>query len=139
MHRLRTLKLTGCTNITGSGLMPLMGSAILEQIDLMSIVKWNKTLPANEQCVIPILNSIIDNATGNSFSGWADFIEKYDEFLEERGAKCSYCNEVFWGGMDGGGNPWVYNDHKSPLCRLQNYTCYECTDHVCEKVIAWTV
>jgi hypothetical protein len=67
------------------------------------------------------------------------FIEKYDEFLEERGAKCSYCNEVFWGGMDGGGNPWVYNDHKSPLCRLQNYTCYECTDHVCEKVIAWTV
>lgn len=153
VHSLRTLKLTGCANITGSGLMPLMGSTVLEQIDL-SIVKGNKTVPANEpmlriseQCVVPILNSIVD-ATGNTLrhvqlpKSFRDrpstivdsFIEKYDELLEERGDKCSHCNEGFWGGMDGGGNPWVYDDHKNPLYGLQNYTCYECTDHVCANI-----
>ena len=154
-NRLRTLRLTGCTNITGSGLMSLSGSTVLEQIDL-SIVKGNANhldepvpLPRiSEQDVVPILNSIID-ATGNSLRQvqlpkkfrdepsaiMDDFIERYDELLEERGGICDNCDfDEPWGNMDGSGNPWVFEDHESPSYGLQNYTCYECTSHVCVDI-----
>ena len=39
---LRKLKLAGCVNITGGGLMPLTGSIVLEQIDLSLVGKHEK-------------------------------------------------------------------------------------------------
>ena len=115
--RLRTLKLTGCVIITGRGLEPLRGSTSLVQIDLSP-----EGPSLSERCVLPILESVID-APGNSLkhiqlprkfrrgrsSDFDDFIEKYDEFLENGtpGGSCA--------SMDGG----------------QNYTCYGCTEHFC--------
>ncbi|KAL7529106.1 hypothetical protein ACHAWF_002841 [Thalassiosira exigua] len=48
----RDLRLTGCVNLTGVGLEPLRGSAIIESIDLRLIIarlirqaaRWNKSL-----------------------------------------------------------------------------------------------
>ena len=150
VNRLVSLKLTGCVNITGSGLMPLMSSTVLVQIDL-SILRGNTSVQSSEpqldeQLVIPILNSIID-AEGNSLSHVQlpkkfrstpspivdSFIERYDEFLEQRGDICSHCDfDEPWGNMDGGGSPWVFDSH--PFYGLQNYTCYECTSHVCVDI-----
>ncbi|KAL3781192.1 hypothetical protein ACHAW5_007004 [Stephanodiscus triporus] len=148
---LRTLKLTGCVGLTGSGLEPLRGSTALEQIDLSLSRRHGRPAIATEPslsegCVLPILDSVID-APENSlrhiqlpkeFRGGRsplldDFIEKYDEFLEGRGGACAKCLVGAWGNMDGGGNPWVVECHKSPFYGLQNYTCYECTNHFCTE------
>ncbi|KAL7533741.1 hypothetical protein ACHAXR_005422 [Thalassiosira sp. AJA248-18] len=62
---LKTLKLTGCVNILGHCLQPLMGSICLEQIDL-SLVKQNEKLDIEPEplistaAVVPILVNIVD-------------------------------------------------------------------------------
>jgi len=65
VHNLKTLKLTDCVGITGVGLQPLMGSVVLESIDL-TLVGDNKSPtidpvpPISAEIVVPILESIID-------------------------------------------------------------------------------
>ena len=78
--KLRSLKITGCVNITGSGLEPLRGSVVLERLDLSTREEHENsdTMPnvrvddeagkkpkrqplISENDVIPILNSIIDS------------------------------------------------------------------------------
>ena len=147
--RLRTLKLTGCVGITGSGLEPLRGSTSLVQIDLSPDRRRREGGPSlSEGCVLPILESVID-APGNSLkhvqlpwkfrrgrsSDFDDFIEKYDEFLENGtpGGSCARCLVGAWGGMDGGGSPWVVDCRDDPHYGLQNYTCYGCTEHFCTE------
>ena len=147
--RLRTLKLTGCVGITGSGLEPLQGSTSLVQIDLSPGRRRREgETSLSEGCVLPILESVID-APGNSLKhvqlprkfrrgrspDLDDFIEKYDEFLEEGtpGGPCARCRAGAWGGMDGGGSPWVVDCRDDPHYGLQNYTCYGCTEHFCTE------
>ena len=65
VHHLKTLKLTNCLGVTGVGLSPLVGSTVLESIDL-SLVGDNKSPtidpvpPISAEVVVPILESIID-------------------------------------------------------------------------------
>ena len=149
-NKLKSLKLTGCVNITGHGLKPLYGSTVLEQIDLSLVgqhespnIIWSGPW-MSEAAVVPILDSIIDTA-GNSLKQLQlpkhfrknpsplleDFLERYDELLENCGGTCLKCTASDWGNMDGTGRPWIVEDQESQFCGLQNYTCYECTTHCC--------
>ena len=70
VDNLKTLKLAGCTNITGSGLEPLRESVVLEHIDLTLVSLYeNPSLDPepliSEELVLPILTSIVD-ANNNS-------------------------------------------------------------------------
>lgn len=74
---LKSLKLAGCISITGSGLEPLRGSIILQQIDL-SIVGYHESPrlelepSISEEAVLPILDSVVD------VQGTADRLENGD-------------------------------------------------------------
>jgi hypothetical protein len=66
VNKLKRLKLTNCVNITGAGLEPLRGSAIIEQIDLSLVGEHQsprfRTEPTIISCdhALPILDSIIE-------------------------------------------------------------------------------
>lgn len=93
----KRLSLTFCTNIDGSGLEPLRGSSILEQVDLCMVEKQsdpNFVRPKpmlSKDLVIPILDSIVD-AEGSSLkqiqlpSAW-----KISEF---RALLLTLCKEI---------------------------------------------
>ncbi len=60
----KSLKLANCTNITGTCLEPLRGSAVIEQIDLSLVGRESPDLdpepPISCHLVLPILHSIIE-------------------------------------------------------------------------------
>ncbi|KAL7537458.1 hypothetical protein ACHAXR_007834 [Thalassiosira sp. AJA248-18] len=144
--RLKTLKLTGCTNFSGRGLEPLMNSTVLQQADLSLVglhenpeIESDTTL--SEAVVLPILHSIIDT-NGVSLKyvqlsvRWRSeqspelkqFLEKYHQCLERRGYKCKKCNSAI---DDDDEKKWYDNDIDSPWYGLQNYTCSNCTSIFC--------
>ncbi|KAL7447822.1 hypothetical protein ACHAWC_000131, partial [Mediolabrus comicus] len=64
VNKLKRLRLTNCTKITGSGLEPLRGSTIIEQIDLSLAAdgenpRFDIDPPISCETVLPILDSII--------------------------------------------------------------------------------
>ena len=61
-EKLKGLKLSGCNNITGSGLGVLRGSTVLEQIDLSIFGSFygNRARKISAEAVVPILNSIME-------------------------------------------------------------------------------
>lgn len=64
VNNVRKLRLANCINITGAGLEPLRGSAIIEQIDLSLVGKHqspvlNPEPPISCEFVLPILHSIL--------------------------------------------------------------------------------
>eukprot|EP00985_Skeletonema_marinoi_P013791 scaffold6883_cov82-Skeletonema_marinoi.AAC.1 len=65
VNKVKRLKLTNCVNITGVGLVPLRGSAIINQIDLSLVgehqrPKINPEPQISCDLVLPILDSIIE-------------------------------------------------------------------------------
>jgi len=65
VNKVKRLKLTNCVNITGAGLEPLRGLAIIEQIDLSLVGEHQRPNISPEphiSCshVLPILDSIIE-------------------------------------------------------------------------------
>ena len=144
---LKKLKLTGCTNITGSGLIPLRRSVVLEQIDL-SLLKQYEDLESDgssemhhslsKDIVLPILDSIISSTTtGCSLKhiqlpySWKEeddegpmqeFSNRYDQYQENRGIICSECTERIRG------QPWFMATNM-----LHYNTCYDCLKHYCEE------
>ena len=64
VHNLKSLKLTNCLGVVGTGLQPLIGSTVLESIDLsLTGVNTSPTIdpepPISVEVVVPILESII--------------------------------------------------------------------------------
>ena len=111
VNRLKELSLAGCVNIMGSGLKPLWGLKVLEQIDL-NLVKHNerpKLVPEprlSQESVIPILISIIDtpNSSLRCIQLPYKFVvserpcailnrydAKYAAYLDVKGHKCPEC------------------------------------------------
>ena len=135
-NNLKALKLTGCIHITGSGLQPLSGSVVIEQIDL-SLVKQHespslkKTALISEAVVLPILNSIILRAGQSSLKylllpkpkQWRmrrteplrQFLEEYNDLLEIGGKICLQCKSEVnfvsqWIHQHEGDNYWLQNN-----------------------------
>ena len=143
---LRKLKLAGCVNITGGGLMPLTGSIVLEQIDLSLVDKHAEyqhiyPLPKiMEDVVLPIFDSIIavDGCVLKHIQfptrKWQQtyrivdqevvrrinqFWDRYNHYLNNRGLSCAVCD----GSME---NSYLYFDGQ------QDNMCYVCLKPFCK-------
>ncbi|KAL7458674.1 hypothetical protein ACHAWC_010260 [Mediolabrus comicus] len=105
----KRLKLTNCINITGSGLWPLRGSTIIEQIDLSIVRNGMPQLDIDpsisHDVVLPILDSIINRREECSLKqlqlpsvwimtgvSWKDpvnsFLERYQSVFVQSFAVC---------------------------------------------------
>jgi len=146
---LKSLMLTGCININGSGLRPLRESTALERLDL-SLVGYHENPEIepppkiSESFVLPILDSIIEKQ-GNSLhyfqlsSKWrehqspelAQTLEKFHLLMESRRIRCFKCDRHI---EHAEGCKWYStnnDDEQEDLYGLQNYTCCKCLKHFC--------
>ena len=154
---LKTLKITGCINITGWGLQLLSGSVILRELDLTQKLysydpeEFNSD-KLSEDVVLPILESIV-NTLDNSLTlvqfpkRWRkamspelnSFLLDYDRLLESRQIRCSKCYFKLWGNYLGRGEGygWVncYNDpyYEWDDAGMQNNICMKCTKFFCDS------
>ena len=145
-HRnLKKIKLTGCVNITGVGLIPLCGSVALEQIDL-SLVGEHKSPVLDpkpllsDDHVLPILDSIIDRHTNGLRSivfpkSWREnsqnavlnyFMRRCNQMFERRNITCTKCDELV---EDSTTLLWFPIEGRN--YGLQSYSCYNCVKHFC--------
>ena len=124
VNKLKRLRLTNLTIITGEGLEPLRGSEIIEQIDL-DVMGVNRNVrsryskpPISCELVLPILDSIVRvegcalkhlqfpfswRKGRYTYSDFHEFIERYNDMrtARETRIKCSGCNKnVSTGGIE---------------------------------------
>ena len=146
VNKIKSLKLTHCFLLKGTGLLPLCGSTILERIDL-SLVGDNENPNIHPEpqifisAVIPILKSIITKK-GNSLvhvqlpKKWrtkkspsvSRFLFRFDIELNRRNIKCS--------NPDCMGDGLCTSNEICPLVegqrsRFLDGTCYQCMKHFC--------
>ena len=145
IHKVKTLKLTGCVNITGRGLEPLRGSAVLQQLDLSLVGKFEDPkliIPPLllERDVIPILDSLIDrenhslkqlqlpkNWRDRQSGSLDDFLQRYNQLESQASAECRCCqvrcHDILY----------IDNEHVNAEKRygVQQFTCYSCLEHYC--------
>ena len=150
INKVKRLKLTNCTNITGVGLRPLQFSTVIEQIDLSLVGQQQRPEldpepPISCELVLPILYSIInqdrcalkhlefpkiwrDNDTSDT-AGFIDFIMEYNEMMENRGAaSCSKCNQT----LEHRHRPMIECDDDEPrYYGSQQSTCHQCLKYYC--------
>ena len=144
INNVKRLKLTNCTKITGAGLEPLRGSAVIEQIDLSLIGNESPNLDPVTSIsldhVLPILYSIIareDCALKHLHfpSAWREdpsavsfnsFILRYNQMFTNRGSvHCLECNRS----LPIGGE-WIETGEDNHY-GTHMYTCYDCLKHYC--------
>jgi len=147
VNNLQILKLSGCVNITGSGLDVLRSSNAIQQIDMSLVGKHESPLlepepSLSEDIVLPILDSIISrrsslkqlelpkrwrNIASTQFS---QFLERYDQYLTNKRFCCSKCDRLCVDGTS------LYES----VCRrptaesgygTQHFTCTQCLKHIC--------
>ena len=148
INKLKTLKLTGCVNITGSGLSPLGGSDVLKEIDL-SLVGQHQNLTIvpepkiSEEVVLPILNSIV-SAEGTLIEFirlpkvWRErripqmdqFIESFNRLETSRNHKCTQCKVLCRERSHLGLGDGLNTGHDS-LYGSQNFSCNICRRFFC--------
>ncbi len=147
-NKVKRLRLTNCTNITGVGLIPLQFSNVIEQIDLsLTGDGENPRLDPEPsiscELVLPILDSIItqdgcaikhlqfpykwrEHRNRSTNSPFHAFILRYHQVLENRDTTCLYCDA----NLPEIGNGWIYT-RDNGLYGTQACTCCQCTKHFC--------
>ena len=150
INNLKSLQLTGCTKVTGRGLEPLRGSAVIESIDLglancgqsPTYHCWGDKVPEiAEKDVLPILDSIVateDNALKFIMlpKKWRDaqtaelteFLGRYNKLLVSRRSECSKCNAELTSTER---MAMVVNDQGSDCFGIQSYCCNMCLKNYC--------
>ena len=158
VNTVMTLKLRGCTSITGHGLEPLRGSLVLKKLDLSlagSTITANERahlVPAPSICVdavIPILHSIVDDERNilehlQFPKTWRvvqdelldEFLSKYNRVLDNRELTCCHkhrhdeppCGAVCHGSEE---YPW-FSQIDDEDYGIQLLTCYECNGYFCQ-------
>lgn len=156
VHHLKSLKLTNCVGITGVGLSPLVGSTVLESIDL-SLVGVNESPsinpepPISVEVVVPILESMIDTE-GNELVNvtlpkkWrvekndilTNFLQKFGRVLVNRGIKCcgSDCDKICGAARtrSGAGSALVCSDVANENhYGITTSACSKCNEHMCTE------
>jgi len=144
-NNLKTLKLAGCVNITGSCLQVIQSSAVLELLDLSLVGKHESpildTEPLlSESIVIPILDSIRGRRKlkllhlpktfrTNQSTAVEQFLERYNQYLSSFEYKCSKCETIC---DETGFERWIVQGHEDENYEgNQNYTCSGCLSHFC--------
>eukprot|EP00985_Skeletonema_marinoi_P028035 scaffold23822_cov143-Skeletonema_marinoi.AAC.1 len=141
VNNVKRLKLTNCFRITGAGLEPLRGSAIIEQIDL-SIVGEHENPDIGQfpmilcDRVLPILDSIVERegcalkhtqfpylwrCVPSTESDFHAFCRRYNQMWRNREEiRCLGCNSR----LPTGGNQWI--ETGTYRYGSQRHTCYDC-------------
>ena len=154
VHHLKTLKLTNCVGITGVGLSPLIGSTVLESIDL-SLVGSNKSPaidpvpPISAEIVVPILESIIGTEENELEQvtlpkNWrieksdilTNFLRKFGRVLVDREIDCCGCGEICGAARtrSGAGSALVCSDAANENhYGLVTFACSECNENYCSS------
>ena len=161
VNKIKSLKLHTSIGITGSGLQPLMGSIVLEWIDLSLVGDHeNPTItpepPISADIVVPVLNGIIERED-NSLSHiqlpkkWriersdtlTQFLQRFNMQLNERRYPCSRvswgCDEICRRSDDQDEDPyelvyWNWQETDSVYHKLQ-YGIVTMTCFLCKKNI----
>jgi hypothetical protein len=143
---LKTLKLAGCVNITGSCL-DVMRNAHLENIDI-SLVGMHESPRINpephlsENIVIPILDSIMGRGSlkllqlpwkfrNEPTTDMEQFLRRCEQYLAAFRYKCSKCDTLC---RETGPNLWMcinYDMRDNVFFGMQNYTCHQCLNCYC--------
>ena len=143
-NNLKTLKLAGCVNITGSCLESIRTS-VVELLDLSLVGKHESSHQArepllSESVIIPILDNIISNSRTlkllhlpyifrmRESPEMEQFLERYTMYLETFGYTCSKCARLC---SSTEGETWIL-DQNYFNARTQLYTCAQCLAHFCE-------
>ena len=157
VNKIKSLKFTNCTEITGIGLQPLTGSTVLERIDLSLVgdhedPTLNPEPPISAALVVPILNTII-NSENNSLDHvqlpkqWriersdilTQFLQRFNRQLNERRYPCSklecdeICEDLFEGEYtDYQFVCWQEHRHKGyERYGMIALSCYQCNKNLC--------
>ena len=149
-NTLRTLKLTGCINITGRGLGMLRGAMNLRQIDLSLVGQHESPILVTEPTlsqaiVVPILNSIVGKLRHiqlpkqwriQSSPMLQRFLNNYNNRLNDRCVTCSGAYRRLVRSPDGNFqfiacNEVIVQEQWMDESGLQHLTCYECNDNFC--------
>ena len=144
VNKLKILRLTNCVNISGAGLEPLRGSAIIERINLTTVAECEDQrsrpeLPISCELVLPILDTIIVEGSAMKHlqfprhwhvnepidSDVYQFLDRFNHMLHDRGLyRCLKCNreretdETFFSLWGNG---------------IQVGTCIACLKHYCKS------
>ena len=143
-NNLKTLKLAGCVNITGSGL-DILRDTTLENIDLSLVGRYESPMinpepQLSENIMIPILDSIIGRGSlkllqlpwrfrNEPTTEMMQFLRRYEQYLAAFRYKCSKCDIL----CRETGSQWMYIDDMrgEDFFGMQNYTCYQCLNYYC--------
>ena len=152
VRKVKRLKLTNCTNITGVGLRPLLFSTTIEQIDLSLVGLHQKPLldpepPISFQLVVPILDSIISGADASPLKhlqfpckwrydyGTAESLE-FDAFLGRFNNSDTTLNEISCSVCSKNrGQPWIMDDEDNKEYGSVWNMCCICTRLDCISCI----
>ena len=150
VNKVNRLKLTNCTNITGTCLEPLRGSAVIEQIDLSLVGDTQQTdvdlALISLGLVLPILDSIIEREgrvlkylqfpsvwrkEPSADSEFHAFLLRYDEMRRNRETvTCLECNAI----LPVNGAQWIKTDieeRRNHYYGIHLHTCYDCLKNYC--------
>jgi hypothetical protein len=133
----KSLKLTGCPNISGRGMEPLMGCTVLERIDLNMGTRAMSTedIGLSEAVVLPMLRTFLGQQSSlrhvnlplqwkkEKSSELTAFLGEYNEFLESLQLSCQqrHCENESEMGMHVSGDRYG----------IQCATCFNCLKHFC--------
>jgi len=156
VNNVKRLRLTNCTNITGVGLEPLRGSAIIELLDLSLHEDCQPVInpepPISCEIVLPILDSIIsavrcalkylefpykwrkDRSTDSDFYAFI-FRYNYNRYYMPSSAtiSCLRCNHdipfgFFQLDVDRRAGGDLYGKHRFTCSKCTKRYCYDCQD-----------
>ena len=124
VNSLKVLKLTNCLGITGSGLEPLRGSAVLEVLDLSLVGTFESPIlevkaKISTKFVLPILDSILKRGLGYGIGNslkWIQFPHHWSTRESFNSFKQRY-------------NNFLLEDCHCPVCRkdaMSYLCCYQC-------------
>jgi hypothetical protein len=147
VNTLKRMKLTNCVNITGAGLRPLRGSAMIEQIDLSLVGDHQNPILSPEpaiagEIVLPILDSIISREGNLKHLHFPHVWRKRRPIDSEFYAFLGRCNQM-WGNGDTHlcleceevlpltGDNWFETQNQSHMFGVQNNTCGACLKLYC--------
>lgn len=154
VDKIKSLKFTNCTEITGIGLQPLTGSTMLEKIDLSLVgIHQNPTIdpepPISVELVVPILNSIIEREDNVLVhvqlpKKWriersdvlTQFLQSFDRLLNSRRYQCSNCEGICETRNDDDGDYHLVCWNEERAYDIERYgmvavSCYLCKKNFC--------
>lgn len=145
-NNVKSLKLTGCAKILGRGLEPLVGSTILERIDLSLVTspkcaKYVKDIELSEEIILPLLRSFFGLSLRHIQLPWVWrqkkspmltlFLQDYSSHLEKLELICQHTLKQGAVSRECENESDVGMHLSDERYGIQTATCFDCLKHFC--------